>query len=75
MSKLEGEEVNIRKPTSAQFELKVLALYKDLMLFTKEVLEQKTTLEQDLEFLTTDLDFQQLMAVVYRSERKKVVHS
>ena len=39
-------------------------------------LEEKTTLMEDLQLMSEpDLSFQKRMVLIYRSERKRIVHS
>ena len=55
----------------------MLDLYKDLLLYVLKNAETVTTLEEDLQMLCTDSlsDYKMRFAVIYRSERKKILHS
>ena len=71
----------IKKPLAIRTELKIMNAYKDICIhFLKTQLEKETTLEQDhamLDGLTLDDGFSYSMrfAVVFRAERKKIVHN
>lgn len=57
-------------------ELEVLSLYKEILLIQIEHQESKTTLQHDLELIQNlDTHFQLKFVVIYRAERKKILHS
>ena len=71
----------IGRPLSLKFELICMQAYVDLMVYhVSEHLEKETTLEHDLSMLkdlTLEMGFNYNMrfAVIYRSERKKIIHN
>ena len=69
--------MNFTKVTDLVVERKMLELYKNLMIHVLKNIEKKTTLEEDIDLLCSDelTDYQMRFAVIYRSERKKIIHS
>jgi hypothetical protein len=68
----------LTKISDIDFEYFCLLKYKEVVQALIADLESKTTLESDLALLSgkvTTLTGNQYMAVVYRSERKKIMHS
>ena len=56
--------------------MRVLVMYKDMMQYLLNFLEKDTTLEEDEKILSDPtLHFHKRMVVIYRSERKKTIHS
>ena len=55
----------------------MLDLYKQVVLFVLRRAEKTTTLEQDLEMLNSPelTDYKMRFAILYRAERKKILHS
>jgi hypothetical protein len=50
-------------------------MYKRILIYLKQVLEEDTTLERDMELLESESNFNVKMGIVYRSERKRIIHS
>lgn len=71
------EALNFTKVADLNEERKVASMYKELLLHVLKIAEYKTTLAQDMELLSSeDLnDWKMRFAVIYRSERKKIIHS
>lgn len=57
------------------YEIFVFGYYKNLLDYVRRAIELKSTLEQDLVLLATDMHWHKRMAVVYRTERKKIVRN
>ena len=64
---------NLCKLCDLELEIWVLTQYQDTV--QKHIDVQKSTLEDDLKLLEGELDFEIRMAVVYRSEKKKILRS
>jgi len=69
--------LNFTKVTDLAQERKMLDLYKALLLYVLKKIEAVTTLEEDLQLLCSNelTDYKMRFAVIYRSERKKIIHS
>jgi len=65
------------KPKELKTELMCLEQYLKLVNYLKHELELETTLEQDLELLKINNfnTVNQKFGVIYRAERKKILHS
>lgn len=72
-----GVTVLLTKPKDLEYELFIFKKYEGLMrhLLTKKEQRSGTTLEEDLALLKgkEDLGYMRRMAVVYRSEKKKIL--
>ena len=64
---------NLCSVTDLDLEIWILHQYMDTIL--KHMAVQKSSLEEDLELLDSNLDFEKYMAVIYRSEKKKILRS
>ena len=72
------DDMNFTKVIDLDQERKVLELYKKILIFVLRKTEAITTLEYDLQLLCSEdqlTDWQMRFAVIYRSERKKILHS
>lgn len=71
------QNMNFTKVTDLATERRVFDLYKRIVLHVLKRLESKTTLEEDLQLLCSEEldDWKMRTAIVYRSERKKILHS
>ena len=60
-----------------EFDLSCMELYKEMMCMFLLQMEKETTLGEDVARLREDegLTFKQRMAIIYRSERKKLISS
>ena len=69
--------MNFTKVADLESERRVFDLYKRVLLYVLTRVESKSTLEQDLQLLSSpDLDdWKMRTAIIYRSERKKILHS
>ena len=69
--------MNFTKVADLESERRVFDLYKRVLLYVLTHVESKSTLEQDLQLLSSpDLDdWKMRTAIIYRSERKKILHS
>ena len=69
--------MNFTKISSLDQERKVLELYKKVLIHVLQHTESKSTLEEDLQLLCSEelTDWKLRMCVIYRSERKKILHS
>ena len=67
----------LTEPRDLDFELMCLARYRDIVSHVLKQLEAETTMQEDVDLLGTskDLNDKQRFAVIYRSERKKIVHN
>lgn len=65
----------LSRPTNVLVELSVIKMYRSILLYVQSQLEEDTTLEQDLDLLKVEGNFYRKMAIVYRSERKKIVRN
>lgn len=67
------------KPTNLFYEMYVFNFYQQTLTFIQDQLNKLSTLEEDLELLKDkpgkQLNWQYRMAVVYRSEKKKILRS
>jgi hypothetical protein len=50
-------------------------MYRRILIYLKQVLEEDTTLERDMELLVSESNFNVKMGIVYRSERKRIIRS
>ena len=64
---------NLSKLVDLELEIWILSQYQDTV--QKHIDVQKLSLEDDLKLLEGQLDFEIRMAVVYRSEKKKILRS
>ena len=67
-------------PISLTYELYVFSIYEKILLYIQNELNEVSTLEEDLELLKGKLDSEPLtwpyrMAILYRSEKKKILRS
>ena len=70
--------VLLTKPKDLEYESFIMSKYIGLMKHILAIKERRSgsTLDQDMESLQkTDLSFQQRMAIVYRSEKKKILYT
>eukprot|EP00353_Schmidingerella_taraikaensis_P012842 CAMPEP_0185588368 /NCGR_PEP_ID=MMETSP0434-20130131/52796_1 /TAXON_ID=626734 ORGANISM="Favella taraikaensis, Strain Fe Narragansett Bay" /NCGR_SAMPLE_ID=MMETSP0434 /ASSEMBLY_ACC=CAM_ASM_000379 /LENGTH=85 /DNA_ID=CAMNT_0028210971 /DNA_START=117 /DNA_END=374 /DNA_ORIENTATION=+ len=69
--------MNFTKVTDLEEERKVVDLYRKTVLHVLKQAEAKSSLEQDLQELCSEEldDWQMRCALIYRSERKKILHS
>ena len=69
--------MNFTQVRDLDVERRVFDLYKRLLVHVLKKVEAKTTLEQDMLQLASDdlTDWQMRVAIIYRSERKKILHS
>jgi hypothetical protein len=64
-----------------EFEKYVFKFYKDVLEYIRVRFEKQSTLEHDIQLLTgietgrAPLSFEAWMALIYRSERKKIIFS
>lgn len=65
----------LTRPTSIEMELAVFSKYNQVLAYLLQLLEEDTTLEQDLKLMEHEKNFNMLMGIVYRSERKRIIHS
>lgn len=68
----------LTKPKDLDYELFIFKKYEGLLahLLARKEYRSGTTLEEDLQLLRTGgLDYMRRMAIVYRSEKKKILHS
>lgn len=64
------------RPRDIFYEMFVFGYYKNVVDYVKRALDLKSTLEMDIELLkSSDLSWHKRMAIVYRSERKKIVRN
>lgn len=68
---------NFTKVTDLEEERTVLRLYHKTLVHILKHFEAKTTLQQDLELLCSEelSDWKMRFVLIYRSERKKIIHS
>ena len=64
---------NLSKLVDLELEIWILSQYQDTV--QKHIDVYKSSLEDDLKLLEGELDFEIRMAVVYRSEKKKILRS
>ena len=74
------KKILMTKPTNLFYEMYVFNFYEQTLIYLQTELNKVTTLEEDLELLEDKPDQQPLnwmtrMAVVYRSEKKKILRS
>lgn len=69
--------MNFTKVTDLDMERRVFDLYKRFLIYILKRFEAETTLEQDMILLNSDelTDWKMRTAIIYRSERKKILHS
>ena len=69
--------MNFTRVTDLDEERTVLKLYHKTLLHLLKHYEAQTTLEQDLDELSSPelSDWKMRFALIYRSERKKIIHS
>ena len=69
--------LNFTKVDNLDQERRVFELYKSILIYILSDLEKQTTLQQDLELLGSEdlTNWQMKIAVIYRSERKKIIHA
>lgn len=69
--------MNFTQVTDLAVERRVFDLYKRLLIHVLKKVEAKTNLEEDMILLASEelTDWQMRTAIVYRSERKKILHS
>ena len=75
--------VLLTRPQNLEFEKYVFGIYLTALKFVQDQLDRVATLEQDLEILQSGepgspnppISFEYRMAVVYRSEKKKILRS
>ena len=69
--------LNFTKIDNLDQERRVFELYKSILIYILADLEKQTTLQQDLELLGSEdlTNWQMKIAVIYRSERKKIIHA
>ena len=69
--------MNFTQVTDLAVERRVFDLYKRLLIYFLKKVEAKTNLEEDMILLASEelTDWQMRTAIVYRSERKKILHS
>lgn len=77
------KRILLTRPTNLFYERYVFSFYLQVLRYIADKLEQKATLEEDLELLSRGepgnplpaISFELRMAVVYRSEKKKIIRS
>ena len=52
-----------------------MEMYKKFIYYVQTLIEDETSLEQDEELLSSELNWNIKMAIVYRSDRKRIVRS
>ena len=69
--------LNFTKVTSLDEERRVARLYRQMLLQILRTAEEKTTLVEDMKLLCSEEleDWKMRTAIIYRSERKKIIHS
>ena len=68
--------VRLTRVTDLKFELYCLEFYEQLVNHLVETYEQFSTLEHDMDLLSKPFDsYYRKMAVLFRSERKKIIRS
>ena len=65
----------LTKPRDLFYEVFTFSFYKNVLEYVKLGMEMKSSLEKDQELLKQDMDWNLRMAIVYRSERKKIIRS
>jgi hypothetical protein len=69
------QKAHITRPIDVGSEEKVIKKYIKVIEHLKDQLEKETTLEQDLELLESEQNFQIKIGIVYRSENKRIIRS
>lgn len=72
---IKPQHIILTRPRDLFYEVYVFSWYMHILEYVKLGIEYKTKLEEDLELLKGDLKWHVRMAVVYRSERKKIVRN
>lgn len=68
------QEILISTPTDILYEIMIFEHYKKLLEILDVRMNQKTTLEDDIKELTSNnLDSSLYLAMVYRSEQKRII--
>ena len=78
-----GRRILLTRPVNLFYEQYCFSYYLQILTFVQDQMNKKSTLEQDLEMLQRGeagntelpLTFERRMAVVYRSEKKKILRS
>lgn len=72
-----SKHILLNQPVDTDFERHSLQYYKAIIEHTLALAEQSTSLEMDLQLLDSGQvqSLNQLFAVIYRSERKKILHN
>ena len=65
----------LTRPRDMFYEVYVFSFYKNLLEYVKLGMEMKSSLEKDQELLKHEMPWNLRMAIVYRSERKKIIRS
>lgn len=72
---LKPQQIMLTKPRDLFYEVFTFSFYKNVLEYVKLGMEMKSSLEKDQELLKQDMDWNLRMAIVYRSERKKIIRS
>lgn len=72
---IKPQHITLTRPKDLFYEVYVFSWYKHILEYVKMGIEFKSKLEEDLELLKGELKWSVRMAVVYRSERKKIVRN
>jgi hypothetical protein len=73
---IKPQHLILTRPRDLFYEIFVFGYYKNIVEFVKKAIELKSSLEEDLRLLKEGvLTWHQRMAIVYRSERKKIIRN